>query len=625
MDLNRTVVLGLVILVAPTPSLATIWNVAQTGCDDTICAPCCTIQGAVVKSSGGDVISVASGTYPENVDFRNMSSVGDIRLEASSGSGTVFVSPTTGHAIQHGGGFTHIVTIDGIDVTSGVGSSCIYLDHAGAAVLQDVTATNCGDTAYLLDNTGSVNMVGCTANSGARHGIQVDGSSGVYLEDCVTSQNAMDGVLIINVDNLVQLVNPTAEGNSAHGLDFDIAGPLIITGATVADNHGRGIWAWSTDAIIIENSDVQGSDEVGIDIEWNGVDPVDSVTLTNTTVSNNGLVANDSGVRLREITGPITVTGSLFDSNGADGFSVESSVSGDLEIVGGHADGNADDGFDLRNVGDVTVTGARANSNTNKGFAVDSQGVVQFENSTASHNEYGAGFTIDWQDPAMVGAVSLVDCTADTNGLSGGGNGIYVRHVDGPVAVVGSTTNGNSRTGVRIDAVAGTVLVRGAVSNSGLEEGIKIDADVGPVTVLDSVAVDNALEGVVVNRQTVDVESVLVRRNLVSGNGGTGVALLGLGGSGPFSVKCNDIAGNDSGIYLDDPVIVDARKVYWGNSTGPSGQGPGTGDGIYAEPGGTITFSPWLSESFSSPASACELFGSGFESGLLEEWDVGSN
>ena len=56
-------------------------------------------------------------------------------------------------------------------------------------------------------------------------------------------------------------------------------------------------------------------------------------------------MANDPGVRLREISGPVTVTNCAFDNNGIDGLSVESSVVGDLEIVGGSADGNADDGF----------------------------------------------------------------------------------------------------------------------------------------------------------------------------------------------------------------------------------------------------------------------------------------
>ena len=61
------------------------------------------------------------------------------------------------------------------------------------AELYDVTANGCGYTAFVLDNSGSVNLIGCSANSNTRHGIQIDGSSGAYLENCVTNSNAMSG------------------------------------------------------------------------------------------------------------------------------------------------------------------------------------------------------------------------------------------------------------------------------------------------------------------------------------------------------------------------------------------------------------------------------------------------
>lgn len=623
MSLNRTVAIGVSALLAPAVAGAVTWGVDQgaPGCSDSGCSPCCTIQAAVGHSVGGDVVSVEPGTYPENIDFRGMSIVGDITLEAASGPGTVFVSPAAGHSIRHGDGYTFIVTIDGINVTSGAGSSCVYLDHAGAAVLRDVTATGCGYTAFLMDNTGSVTMRRCTATSSDRHGIQIDGSSGVYLEDCTTSSNTMDGTLIINVDGLVQLVDPTAENNGDHGLDFDIGGPLIISGATVADNAGRGIWAWSTDQVSIETSTVQNNGEVGIDLEWDGVDPVDQVTLTGVTVSGNGAVTTDAGVRLRDIAGSVTATASVFDNNGFDGFSAESSVVGDVVITGGHANGNDDDGYDLRNVGDVTVTGVQANGNAEKGFAVDSQAVVRFENCTADANANASGFAIDWQDPETVDQVTMIDCDADSNGLTGIGNGIYIRHVTGPVEVSGTTTNGNSGNGVRIDDLDGSALIAHVVSNSGFEEGVKIDADIGPVTIVDSSFDGNALDGIKITSETVELESMTIRRNRVTDNLGTGLALLGFGGTGTFAAICNDITGNDGGLYLDGNVTVDARRVWWGSDSGPSGQGPGGGDSVFAEPGGTISFTPWLNNSYTWRLSLCEIFATGFDSGSLLEWD----
>ena len=372
----------------------------------------------------------------------------------------------------------------------------------------------------------------------------------------------------------------------------------------------------------ISDSTVTGSWEQGIDIDWDGADPVDSVTLTNTQVNNNGHGSGDSGVRLRNVNGPVVITNCDFNDNGFDGFSPEISVVGDLEIYGGEANGNVDDGYDLRVTGNATVIGATANTNGEHGIIASMPGTLFFQDCIANGNQVGSGLYIEWQDPDPIDGASVIDCTANDNGLAGGGNGIIVNHVAGPVTVTGTTTNGNSRTGVRVDNAGNTVLIRSAESSFGLEEGFKVDVDIGPVTVLDCVADGNTLEGLVVRRETLDVESLYVRRNAFVANGGTGIALSDLVGSGLMSVQCNDIADNDFGLYLNAPVTVDARKVWWGHVSGPSGQGPGTGDGIYAEPGGTITYNPWLMQSITSPLTDCEMFGSGFESGLLEEWDV---
>ncbi|MCD4748489.1 MAG: right-handed parallel beta-helix repeat-containing protein, partial [Thermoanaerobaculales bacterium] len=319
--------------------------------------------------------------------------------------------------------------------------------------------------------------------------------------------------------------------------------------------------------------------------------------------------------------GPVVVTNCTFDGNGADGFSPETSVVGDLEIDGGHANGNLDDGYDLRVVGTVTVTGATASGNADNGFAVDNQETVLFEDCIANDNQLGSGFSISWQDPNPLDRVSISDCTANSNGLSGGGNGIIVKYVEGLVTVIGTTTNGNSRTGVRVDATSGVVFVRNAVSSFGLEEGFKIDADVGPVTVKDCLADDNGLEGLRVNGESVDVESLTLTRNTFVNNDGAGVALFDLGGAGPFKARCNDIAGNTHGMYLDSSVTVDARQVWWSDPAGPSGQGPGAGDTVYAEPGGTILFDPWLLGTFATAGWGCPISEVNFETGTLDEWD----
>ncbi len=145
--------------------------------------------------------------------------------------------------------------------------------------------------------------------------------------------------------------------------------------------------------------------------------------------------------------------------------------------------------------------------------------------------------------------------------------------------------------------------------------------DVGPVTVFDSVAQGNVLEGAVFFGATVDIESLNVRRSEFLDNGETGLVFIDVSGAGEFLAQCNDISGNvGGGMYLDNPVDLDARNVWWGDDTGPSGEGPGNGDTVISGPG-TIYYTPWLEAPFGSSGTNCEIFRTGMDSGTLDEWD----
>ena len=109
-----------------------------------------------------------------------------------------------------------------------------------------------------------------------------------------------------------------------------------------------------------------------------------------------------------------------------------------------------------------------------------------------------------------------------------------------------------------------------------------------------------------------NANTVNIQYNSIHNNAGPGVAADSSGVTGDssgFVVNNNDIYSNN-GIGLltianayDGPVI--AVNDWWGNATGPGGDGPGTGQAVWANgvsghgvsprgsAGGTITFSPW--------------------------------
>ncbi len=111
---------------------------------------------------------------------------------------------------------------------------------------------------------------------------------------------------------------------------------------------------------------------------------------------------------------------------------------------------------------------------------------------------------------------------------------------------------------------------------------------------------------------------VLVSDNLVEGTS-IGLAVSDsatlTAGSGDNCFQGNGTALSHSG---DQPI--DLSNNYWGDASGPSGMGSGTGEPIAQTGAGAVTFSPWLT----LPPPSCQLpvFTDDFESGDFSTWSV---
>jgi PKD repeat protein len=60
------------------------------------------------------------------------------------------------------------------------------------------------------------------------------------------------------------------------------------------------------------------------------------------------------------------------------------------------------------------------------------------------------------------------------------------------------------------------------------------------------------------------------------------------------NINCNDIVGNSDGLYNDVPTTIDATCNWWGDCSGPSGEGPGIGDSVSTN----VDFDPWVGKIF---------------------------
>jgi parallel beta-helix repeat protein len=105
--------------------------------------------------------------------------------------------------------------------------------------------------------------------------------------------------------------------------------------------------------------------------------------------------------------------------------------------------------------------------------------------------------------------------------------------------------------------------------------------------------------------------SINITFSTISNNGNYAV----YSGSPILTINHCNITGNGNGVYSPTGKIADARFNWWGDATGPSGQGPGLGQSVSSG----IKFEPWLGTAYTYPFYNTDL------SATLEEFSPLNN
>ncbi|MBE2202405.1 MAG: hypothetical protein IAE79_27585 [Anaerolinea sp.] len=90
---------------------------------------------------------------------------------------------------------------------------------------------------------------------------------------------------------------------------------------------------------------------------------------------------------------------------------------------------------------------------------------------------------------------------------------------------------------------------------------------------------------------TIQDGQVNITCSVIAENGENGVFIANAG-SPNVLITSSEIRDNGVGILNDHSLPVDARFNFWGDPSGPGGDGPGNGDAIY----GSVLYEPWLLE-----------------------------
>jgi hypothetical protein len=177
---------------------------------------------------------------------------------------------------------------------------------------------------------------------------------------------------------------------------------------------------------------------------------------------------------------------------------------------------------------------------------------------------------------------------------------------------------GSLALGVLVVAADATTIRDNAIGNAGMSEGVRVagkgagdcfvERTDATATTVSGNTIQDAGAGLRLARLPGDPgvpAGTTVRCNAISRNG-VGVQVDDSGAApGPASVLLHDaIQGNAAaGLSSTAPVAIGASGNWWGDASGPSGDGPGSGDAVTGPAG----FAPWLG---GSPLA--DLDGDGF-------------
>lgn len=567
-----------------------------------------TIQEGIDQVASGGTVYVAAGTYPESLDINKaltLSGAGqsDVTIDASSSS-DYNIDVTSSD-----------VTLEGFTLTGNSGISGTYgIKIAGPSptrisniTVQDVTVNHSRRTGVDLNGVDGALIAGVTVNDvPSGNGFALTDSNDVVASDLTTSNNAWGGFAIYTYGRYFSLGsdNITISGTNSFGEfnkvyvergNYNAPGsPEPVTNLTVNgfdytvmnDTHrpsGENFTYYQitqADAIAFALALSTPGDsyvnEIATGDFWVGQDLVDTMTLQaaiqhagggdtihvldGTYPEINPLVIDKDLIIVGEteagtIIQPTANTGNSGDARGW--WLVEAGNT--LNLSNMTLDGN---GYlvwqAIRHLGGgsidhVTFTDIRYNES---GPSYAGTGVAIFGNSTV--NVTNSTFSQIGRIGIQFFGSGVSGSTASNNTYIGKGVGDWLDYgievgAGAQVAITGNHISGN----------------RGVASSDGsTSAGILVSTYFGPgteATITDNILTDNTL-GIAVGYDGSDT-SVVIAHN-------------------------NDIAGNDDGVNSTAP-LVNAALNFWGDPSGPSGEGPGTGDSVSTN----VDFCPWLTDS----------------------------
>ncbi len=197
------------------------------------------------------------------------------------------------------------------------------------------------------------------------------------------------------------------------------------------------------------------------------------------------------------------------------------------------------------------------------------------------------------------------DVTVTNNILTSNETGVYVQDQNTNGGTAGNVVSNNtikwSKYGIYILRSSKTQILDNTIDGS-TYFGVRIGSGSANTTIENNTIKNSAYDGIHVKSSGAAITDVLITGNTITDNNiakdsTSGGIFIGQSGSGTMdssqvTVYLNNIVGNKQyGIFNDSATgTLDATNNWWGDPSGPSGNGHGTGDTISDK----VNYEPWL-------------------------------
>jgi parallel beta-helix repeat protein len=435
----------------------------------------------------------------------------------------------------------------------------IHFEDSTPATSQNSVKNNSEDGIYFLRSGNGTFISNNTIANNSKNGILVNTST-VPIDNNTVDNNGLNGTYLANYDGTFE--NNTVQSNSGSGIESDDSS-IYAYNNTMLSNGKKGLFARNCECQILENR-ILSNTEQGIYLD----------NSSSSAIDKNNVSYNSGGFYLFE-SANITVSRNTMWSSVATTFGIvykssNIAISNNTGYGGGirvlysdHISAWTNSiesppfwGIDFNTCSNISL-GDNLFLKTHGGYGIH---FILSENITAINNTV---LHRGWGDALSVQVSTNV--TLQRNNISstreGYSIGIYV----------GGSTNVN-------------ITDNNMVSNHDI--GIKVDQNNVDIVIYDNTTISENDIGILCYDS-----SPIILNNTIEDNE---IGIRTKSGSTP-EIRGNNIEGN---IYfgvenVDSSVNVDAQNNWWGDATGPGGQGPGFGDEVSEY----VDFIPWLTQS----------------------------